>query len=128
MTPQRTIVIIEDQDFTDRVIRGALRDRPFNIVTATDGEEGLKLVKELKPDLVLLDITLPRMDGWEVLSHIRASADIAATAVVVVTARGHAATDARAEELGVDEVLTKPFLVRELRDVVDVVIAGRAAA
>lgn len=128
MTPNRTIVVIEDQDFTDRVIRGALRERPFEILTAHDGEAGLELVKKVKPDLLLLDISLPKMDGWEVLAHIRACEDVADTAVVVVTAQGHAADDPRVAELGVEDVLTKPFLVRQLRDSVDAVMAGLAAA
>jgi len=128
ITPNRTIVVIEDQDFTDRVIRGALRKRPFDIVTAHDGETGLELVKAIKPDLVLLDISLPKMDGWQVLAGIRATDDVAQTPVVLVTAQGHAASDSRVGALSVEDVLTKPFLVRQLRDAVDAVMERLAAA
>ncbi|MDH3425259.1 MAG: response regulator [Acidimicrobiia bacterium] len=128
MTPNRTIVVIEDQDFTDRVIRGALRKRPYDIVTANDGEAGLELVKAIKPDLVLLDISLPRMDGWQVLAEIRATDEVVQTPVVIVTAQGHAASDPRVGALDVEDVLTKPFLVRQLRDAVDAVMERSVAA
>lgn len=122
-----TIVIIEDQEFTERVIRAALRHRPFNIVTATDGEDGLHVVEELSPELVLLDISLPKMNGWEVLRRIRASERLADTPVVIITAQGRVEAETRSLELGGDELLTKPFLVRELRNAVDAALARSAA-
>jgi CheY-like chemotaxis protein len=119
-----TVLVIEDQDFTERVIRAALRDRPFDVVSAANGEDGFRLVKELLPDLVLLDLALPGKDGWSVLADMRADPALAAIPVIIVSAQGRSAIEARSGEYDIAALINKPFRVPELRQAVDMVLGA----
>jgi DNA-binding response OmpR family regulator len=110
--PTSTILIIEDEHAVARGIEFALIQEGYEVAVAHSGEEGLALVSAQMPDLVVLDIRLPGIDGFEVLRQIR-TAD-GKMPVLVLTARDDEADKVTGLELGADDYLTKPFGLREL--------------
>lgn len=127
-TIETTLVVIEDQEFTQRVIRAALRDRPFEILVAGNGEDGFALVKNAHPDLVLLDLSLPGKDGWEVLEDMRRDPELASIPVIIVSAQGRSSVAARAADLDISALINKPFRVPELRQAVEMVLGAAEVA
>ena len=108
-----TILIVEDEHAVARGIQYALQQEGYEVTLATSGEEGLELATKSAPDLILLDVRLPGMDGFEVLRRLRASQ--VRTPILILS--GLAELDAKIKGLGfgADDYLTKPFDARELR-------------
>lgn len=88
----------------------------------------MALAQEIKPDLILLDLALPVMDGWEVLDALRSDPSTADLPIVMVTAHGDSDTAARARKAGADGFISKPFRPAELRRIIDEHLAEPAAA
>jgi two-component system phosphate regulon response regulator PhoB len=105
-----SIVIIEDDSAIRSILSITLKGAGFAIVKeAETGDEGLRLVKELKPSLVLLDLMLPGIDGFTVCKKIRESSETASTPVIMLTARSEEEDIVRGLECGADDYITKPF-------------------
>lgn len=115
MTHER-ILVVEDNALNMKLVRDVLQHAGFTVVTATTGEEGVRLARESSPDLVLMDLQLPGIDGHEALRRLRAGGSEAATPVVAVTAFAMHEDRARAIEAGFDGYLEKPISVRSLPD------------
>jgi two-component system KDP operon response regulator KdpE len=105
------VVIIDDEPSLIKFVSQNLRARGYDVADAANGLEGIERVKEYKPDLVILDINMPGMDGFEVCSYIRQFSD---AAIIMLTASGHEGDKIRALDLGADDYLTKPFGIGEL--------------
>ena len=122
------ILIVEDEAGLRQGLEINLRHENYDTVTAADGEEAIRLFHSEKPDLVLLDLMLPKKSGFEVLDHIR---NVAKTPVILLTARGQETDKVRGLRGGADDYVTKPFGVQELFARIDAVIrrseAGSAA-
>ena len=106
------ILIIEDDPAILRGLADNLACESHDVLTAPDGESGYSLIRTHKPDLILLDLMLPRMSGYEVCRKLRAES--IATPIVMLTARGDEADRIVGLDLGADDYVTKPFSVREL--------------
>lgn len=105
-----TIVIIEDDAAIRSVLRVLLRGAGFTLIKEAErGDEGLKLVREIRPSLVLLDLMLPGLDGFSVCRRIRETREIASTPVIMLTARSEEVDIVRGLECGADDYVTKPF-------------------
>ena len=110
-----SIVIIEDDSAIRSILSITLKGAGFPIVKeAESGDEGLRLVRELKPSIVLLDLMLPGIDGFTVCKKIRESPETASIPVIMLTARSEEEDIVRGLECGADDYITKPFSVREL--------------
>lgn len=105
------ILIVEDDNNILNIIKFNLTKEGFDVHTASDGEEGFNIFKEILPDLVLLDIMMPKMDGFEVCKKIR---EINQTPIIMLTARAEEVDKVLGLELGADDYVTKPFGVKEL--------------
>ncbi len=105
------ILIVEDDFNILNIIKFNLKKEGFDVHTASDGEEGFNTFKEINPDLVLLDIMMPKMDGFEVCKKIR---EINETPIIMLTARAEEVDKVLGLELGADDYITKPFGVKEL--------------
>ncbi len=105
------ILIVEDDFNILNIIKFNLKKEGFDVYTASDGEEGFITFKESNPDLVLLDIMMPKMDGFEVCKKIR---EINETPIIMLTARAEEVDKVLGLELGADDYITKPFGVKEL--------------
>lgn len=106
-----TILLIEDSEELAQVIRRELEIAGYGVLHARDGLAGVELHTSRKPDLVILDWMLPKLDGLDVLRRMRESSDVP---VLMLTARGEEADRVIGLELGADDYLTKPFSIREL--------------
>jgi DNA-binding response OmpR family regulator len=111
MPTQPTILIIDDDERLNRLLKRFLGDFGFATLTAAHPQEGLKLLRRKSPDLVILDVMLPEMDGFSVCKAIRAES---AVPIIMLTARGEVADKVIGLELGADDYLAKPFEPREL--------------
>jgi DNA-binding response OmpR family regulator len=105
------ILVIEDDELIIEPVVKALSDIGYKVLTAQNGKQGLEFALEKSPDLVLLDIMLPGMDGWEVCKTLRANSPIP---IIMVTALNDEIDRILGLELGADDYLTKPFSTREL--------------
>ncbi len=110
----RTILIVEDEKEIRNLLVHYLRKEGFHPSAAPDGETGLALARSGRPDLVVLDILLPGMDGLEVLRKLRAGAETAAIPVIMLTAKGDETDRVVGLELGADDYIPKPFSPREV--------------
>ena len=109
-----TILVIEDEPKTgDYLLRG-LAESGFNVRLARNGRDGLAIAREEEIELVVLDVMLPRMDGWQVLEALRAAPDTEQIPVLFLTARDEVEDRVRGLELGADDYLVKPFAFVEL--------------
>jgi CheY-like chemotaxis protein len=126
--PNRTALVIEDSYATRRLVDVVLASDRFSVVESATGPDGLATALEIAPDIVILDIALPGMDGWEVLHRMRAEPSLERVPVVVITARDAAAMKQRPDVNLVDAIVAKPFKVDELRRIVERVLDARTAA
>jgi two-component system KDP operon response regulator KdpE len=120
-----TILIIEDEPSLQKFLRATLETQDYKIVQATKGAEGLRHAALIQPDLIILDLGLPDMDGVEVTRRVR---EWTATPILVVSARGKEQDKVLALDSGADDYLTKPFNVGELLARVRVALRRRAVA
>lgn len=104
---KKYILIVEDDEFISDVYQKKLLMEGFEVALARDGEEALRLLRNRKPDLMLLDIMLPLKDGFEVLSELRADSALSDTKVMVLSNLSQAKDMARAKELGALEYVVK---------------------
>lgn len=108
------ILIVDDEEHILELIKFNLENSGFKTITASNGQDALKAIREEKPRLVLLDIMLPGMDGYDVCKEIRKDNAISNTPVIMITAKGEELDKILGLELGADDYITKPFSVREL--------------
>lgn len=106
------ILVIEDDPALLRGLADNLRCESYEVLTAADGEQGLASVRETRPDLVILDLMLPRLSGYEICRKLRE--EKISTPILMLTARGEEADRVLGLELGADDYVTKPFSIREL--------------
>jgi len=105
------ILIVEDEVAMAEAIAYALKREGFQVRIATDGQEGLRMALTEKPDLVILDLMLPKLDGWEVCRTLRAKSTVP---ILILTARGEEHDKVVGLGLGADDYVVKPFSMREL--------------
>ena len=109
-----TLLVVEDEPNIRELLATSLRFAGFEVHTAAQGSTALQLAAEVEPDLLVLDVMLPRMDGWQVLEALRASPDTEQIPVLFLTARDEVEDRVRGLELGADDYLVKPFAFVEL--------------
>lgn len=107
----RTVLVIEDDPNTSKLVRLYLEREAFRVLTAGDGDSGLALALRDAPDLVVLDLMLPHLDGWEICRRLRRQSDVP---VIMLTARGEEIDRVAGLTLGADDYMVKPFSPREL--------------
>jgi DNA-binding response OmpR family regulator len=112
MDEARRILVVEDEESIREALRDALVSEGYEVLVAADGRQGLDLGLTQDPDLVVLDLMLPHLDGFEVLRRLRA--DAVETPVLVLTARGLEQDRVRGLDLGADDYVVKPFALGEL--------------
>ena len=110
----KTVLVIDDEPELAKLVDYNLTKAGYLVLTARDGEAGLAAVRKHAPDLVVLDVMMPGLDGWEVCKRLRQEPSTAATPVLMLTAKAEEADRVLGLELGADDYLVKPFSVREL--------------
>lgn len=104
----RKILVVEDNEVSRDMLSRRLERRGYTVIAAPDGEQGYSLAGSEMPDLILMDISLPEMDGWEVINLLKAKEDTNRIPIIVLTAHGLVNDRARALEAGCDDYHTKP--------------------
>ena len=110
-TATRTVLIVEDEPALASTLSYNLRKQGFNVVSAVDGVAGLREARNARPDVIVLDLMLPKMDGIEVCRRIRSESDVP---ILILTAKAEELDKVVGLEVGADDYLTKPFGIREL--------------
>jgi two-component system cell cycle response regulator DivK len=110
----KTILYIEDNEFNRKIVRDLLARTTYHLLEAADGERGVTVALQEVPDLVLVDIQLPRMSGLDATRQIRADPKTAHVPIIVITSFALSGDDQRAKEVGASAYLAKPYSPREL--------------
>jgi two-component system, cell cycle response regulator DivK len=110
----RRILVVDDQEDNRRILRDLLTASGFEVIEGKTGEEGVALAEERAPDLILMDIQLPGIDGYEATRQIKAKPALAVTPLIVVTSYALSGDDAKAFAAGADAYVSKPFSPRAL--------------
>jgi two-component system, cell cycle response regulator DivK len=110
----KRILIVEDQEDNRAILRDLLSTAGYELIEATNGQEGVELAQQRRPDLILMDINLPVIDGYEATRRIKGDATLGATPIVAVTSYALSGDEAKARGAGCDDYVTKPFSPRQL--------------
>jgi len=121
------VLVVDDDEVIRRLIAVNLQLEGFEVETAVDGQDCLDKVTEIDPDVITLDVMMPRLDGWETAVQLRRSPDTAHIKVVLITARAQEDDKAHGARVGADAYLTKPFDPNEMIRVVRE-LAGTSSA
>ena len=117
--PQPHVLVIEDSASVRRLIEVCLRVLDVTISSVSDGTQGLEAIRQSDPEVVVLDIGLPGLDGWEVLAQLRGDKATAHLKVLVLTAHAQPEMADKAAQGGADSFMTKPFRPSDLREQVE---------
>jgi two-component system, cell cycle response regulator DivK len=110
----KRILVIEDTEDNRQIIRDLLTSVGYEIIEAADGVDGVAMAETHRPDLILMDIQLPGMDGYEATRRIRAVPDLAQVPIIAVTSYALSGDEAKTREAGCDGYVAKPFSPRQL--------------
>jgi len=110
----KRILAVEDHEENRRIIRDLLTSAGFEMIEALTGEDGVRLAESERPDLILMDIQLPGLDGYEATRRIKANPALRAIPIIAVTSYALSGDEVKAREAGCDDYVTKPFSPRAL--------------
>ncbi len=108
------VLVVDDDKQIVRLIRSYLEESGYSVLTAYGGETALHIIRRERPDLVILDLMLPEHDGWDITRRVRSEESLAATPIIMLTARVEDTDKIIGLELGADDYITKPFNPREV--------------
>lgn len=110
----KLILVVEDQEDNRRIMRDLLASAGYEVIEAVTGEDGVTAAETHRPDLILMDIQLPGLDGYEATHQIKANPDLEHIPIIVVTSYALSGDDVKAFEAGCNAYVSKPFSPREL--------------
>ncbi len=110
----KVILVVEDQEDNRRIMRDLLTSVGYEVIEAVTGEDGVAMAESHRPDLILMDIQLPGLDGYEATRQIKANPDLEHIPIIVVTSYALSGDDVKAFEAGCNAYVSKPFSPREL--------------
>lgn len=109
-----SILLADDEPYLTFMIAGRLRERGGEVRVASNGEEGLRLAKERRPDLIITDFQMPRLSGLEMAIALRADPATASVPIILLTSRAHRLSNQQLAETSIKHLVSKPFSFREL--------------
>ncbi len=121
------ILVVEDEDNIAIALNYLLTREGYNQTRIATGAGAVDIIRERKPDLVLLDVMLPEVSGYEICQSVRADPDCAGVRILMMTARGSAMERRKGLAMGADGFISKPFELKELREEVRAMLAGETA-
>lgn len=114
----KCILVVEDQEDNRRIVRDLFTAHGYTILEAVTGEDGVRQAAEHHPDLILMDIQLPGLDGYEATRQIKANPELKGIPIIAVTSYALSGDETKAQEAGCDDYVSKPFSPRQLLDIV----------
>lgn len=124
--PDKVCVLLVDDVKSNLLLLESALERDYRLLTATSGEQALRIATAQPPDLVLLDVMMPKKSGFDVLQAVREHDELAAIRILMLTAKGRDTDMAKGLALGADDYMTKPFSTRELVDKVRALLGAGA--
>lgn len=106
---QRKILVVDDEPFICRSLTFVLKKENYQVFEARNGEEGLAAIREHKPDLVFLDVMMPKINGFEVTERVRSDPALSGVKIILLTAKGQESDREVGKNAGADDYMTKPF-------------------
>jgi two-component system alkaline phosphatase synthesis response regulator PhoP len=113
---QRTILVVDDEPFICRSMTFVLRKDNYRVLEARNGEEALAAIREHKPDLVFLDVMMPKLNGFQVTQQVRADATLDGVKIILLTAKGQECDREVGKTAGANDYMTKPFSPTKILD------------
>jgi len=123
--PTQKILIADDNENIRDALTYLLEDEGYELVLAVDGADTIRKVRDLKPDILFLDIMMPEINGYDVCRTIKNDPDMKGTYVIMLTAKGQVAEQERGREVGADEYIVKPFSPMEILAKVKQILEGK---
>ena len=120
----KSVLIVDDEPNIVLSLEYLMKKAGYVVHTASDGEEALIAVSQQLPNLILLDVMMPKLNGYEVCQKIRANQAYAGIKIIMITAKGRTVEREKGLAMGVDEYMTKPFSIQELMDKVAAMLNG----
>ncbi len=118
------ILLVEDNEMNRDMLSRRLERKGFEVILAEDGQEGLAAAREQKPDLILMDLSLPILDGWEATRQLKADETTRGIPVIALTAHAMASDERQAREVGCDDFDTKPIEMPRLLQKIETCLSG----
>ena len=119
-SPNQPVILVVDDIATNiALVKAMLRNKNYEVISAQSGAQALKIASEKRPDIIILDIMMPGMDGYEVLARLRSNVETKDIKVVMLSAISKEEDIQKAMELGADDYITKPIVVKKLHDALD---------
>ena len=115
---QKRILLIEDNEFNRKIVRDLLARQPYDLLEANDGEAGVAAARRDRPDVIVMDIQLPKLSGLDATRALRADPDTAKIPIIVVTSFALSGDDKKAMDAGASAYLAKPYSPRQLLDTI----------
>jgi two-component system cell cycle response regulator DivK len=115
---QKKILLVEDNEFNRRIVRDLLTRQPYGLLEAHDGEAGVEAARREMPDLIIMNLQLPKLSGLDATRRIRAEPETARIPIIVVTSFALRGDDKKAMEAGASAYLAKPYRPRQLVDAI----------
>jgi DNA-binding response OmpR family regulator len=107
--PRTKILVVDDEEYIQHILNFSFGAEGYDVVTASDGEEGVSKARNEKPDVIVMDIMMPRMDGYEACKKIKADPQTKDIPVILLTAKGRDSDRKLGSEVGADDYVVKPF-------------------
>ena len=126
--PRPRVLVVDDEPDLVRILEFGLKAAGYAVETAPDGQEGLKKARESKPDVILLDLMLPKLDGYKVCRLLKFDERYKHIPIVILSARTQEGDQALAHEMGANRFLTKPYEFSEILDHIQALLKESAAA
>jgi two-component system cell cycle response regulator DivK len=114
----KVVLLVEDNEFNRKIVRDLLARTPYRLVEAVDGEAGVAAAQQERPDVIVMDVQLPKISGLEATRRLRAIPETAKTPIIVVTSFALSGDDKKAMEAGATAYLAKPYSPRQLLDAI----------
>ena len=123
----KLVYVLDDEEAVCEIIRIVLESRGYSVATADDGEKGLKMIKEKKPDILIVDLKMPKLNGYELISQLKLNPELADIPIIVITSltteSEHSDEEWR-EKMGVQDFISKPFEPLELVERIEKIIGN----
>lgn len=119
---KKKILVVDDEPNIIAMLKNRLTANGYEVVTAMDGMDALDMARSESPDLIILDVMLPRMDGYKVCAMLKFDVQYMSTPIIMLTARAHESDRKTAEDLGVEDYIVKPFDGKQLVERVNQVL------
>jgi len=115
---QKRVLLVEDNEFNRKIVRDLLARQPYDLLEAHDGEAGVAAARREKPDVIVMDVQLPKLSGLDATRAIRAEPETATIPIIVVTSFALSGDDKKAMDAGASAYLAKPYSPRQLLDTI----------